>query len=111
MHKKRKMRRLHRHPLVKPVSTYKSSKIEFAEDSPHESQTISRKELAHWLGRNVGFISAMKKAGYRPPEPNWYTLRSARQWLAMHPDFRTHKAYPSKDRKTRQPLPVTCQIF
>lgn len=63
---------------------------------------ITRRDLARALGVSMGYVRAMKRAGYQPPEPTWYTIDTAEKWLSEHPGFRVHRVYTSKDRKTRK---------
>lgn len=52
---------------------------------PEKTKILSRKEIAHAIGRNVSYVSAMRKAGF-PHIVN--TPREAIAWLKAHPDFR-----------------------
>lgn len=56
---------------------------------------LSVKELAAALGRHRSYVSAMRRAGYRPElPPNWHSLAKAFAWLQAHPGFRLRSAYP-----------------
>jgi hypothetical protein len=102
---KRKMRlksHLRKLDTVNSVSTYVPPNPPLPYSRPPRYYPIKRRELARALGVGIGYVSAMKKAGYHPPEPTWYTIDTAERWLSEHPNFRTHKAYPSKDRKKRK---------
>ena len=61
---------------------------------------LDGQQLAGALGRNPAYVSAMKKAGFKPTlPPNFFRLADAIAWLKSHPDFRTTTAYPSKARR------------
>ena len=63
---------------------------------------INCKQLAARMGRNAGYVSAMKGAGYDLPYPGRTTLSHALNWLGDHPDFRTTSVYPGWRKKARK---------
>lgn len=54
-----------------------------------------RKTLAAALGCNVGYVSALFRAGL----PRDADAARARAWLDAHPGFRKRTAYPSREHK------------
>lgn len=60
---------------------------------------LTLKELAAALGKSVSYVFAMKKAGFTEEFPRHYSYEKAVQWLKDNPNFRTHRAYPSKARR------------
>ena len=50
---------------------------------------LNIKQLADHLGRSRGYVTAMKRAGYRMHYGTKTTLDHALKWLEENPEFRT----------------------
>lgn len=71
---------------------------------------FNAKYLAAQLQHDRGYVSAMKRLGFKPVRPGLYSLESAIKWLESHPDFRTTTAYPCKARKKAQSNDLAAQM-